>query len=326
MKVIRTLPTSSHASHPVLTIGNFDGQHVGHQALLSRVVTMARQHNGTSMVLTFDPHPASVLCPGVSLQYLTLNAEKFDFFERLGIKELVILEFTRQLASLTPEEFVKTILRDGLGIREVLVGQNFVFGTKRSGDIHDLERLGSEANFQVHSVPPVQIEGEIVSSTRIRKLLQAGHVKMAAQCLGRPYSLAGPVIHGEQRGGKLGWPTANLRMAQQRVVPADGIYATMAYVAGEWWPSIAYIGSRPTFSGGERMLEVHLFDQTRSLYGQHVQVNFIEFIRGDQQFSDVERLLQQMERDGAQARRLLQGWDHRLSQSSSLQSIPFPIC
>ncbi|WP_447970756.1 bifunctional riboflavin kinase/FAD synthetase [Nitrospira sp. M1] len=326
MRVIRDLQALSHARHPVVTIGNFDGQHVGHQSLIAEVVETAKRHQGSPMVLTFDPHPAKVLSPGIALQYLTSQEEKFDFFERLGITELVILEFTKQLASLTPQEFTCKVLRDGLGVREVLVGENFVFGTRRSGNIQDLAKLGVESNFQVHPVPPVQVEGAIVSSTRIRHLLQAGKVKEAAACLGRPYCLSEQVIHGEHRGAKIGWPTGNLRLAPDRVVPADGIYATMACIQGEWMPSISYIGRRPTFVEGERLLEVHLFDQCRSLYGQRIHVSFIDYIRGDQQFLTVDELLRQMDFDAIQARRLLDVWNKDDSQYSRLIAFHSTSC
>ncbi len=309
MKVTRNLPTSTSANHPVLTIGNFDGQHVGHQALLAAVVEMAQRQHGTPMVLTFDPHPTKILAPKVSLQFLTLQEEKFAYFERLGIQELVILEFSQQLARLTPEEFTSRILRDGLGVRDLLIGENFVFGKGRSGNVKDLTQLGSQANFRVHPIAPVRIDGDIVSSTRIRKLLQGGQVKNAAQCLGRPYRLSEHVIHGEHRGAKLGWPTANLRIAANRVIPADGIYATMAYVQGEWLPSVSYIGSRQTFVEGERLLEVHVFDQNRSLYGERIGVSFIEFIREDKKFLEVDQLLHQIELDARQARNLLKNWN-----------------
>ena len=325
MKVTRNLPTATRPNHPVLTIGNFDGQHVGHQALLSAVVKMAQRHQGTPMVLTFDPHPTKVLVPEVSLQFLTLQEEKFDYFERLGIKELVILEFSQHLASLTPEEFTSNILRDGLGVRDLLIGENFVFGKGRSGNVQDLAKLGSDANFRVHPIPPVRIKGDIVSSTRIRKLLQVGQVKNAAQCLGRPYRLSEHVIHGEHRGAKLGWPTANLRIAANRVIPANGIYATMAYVQGEWLPSVSYIGSRQTFEAGERLLEVHLFDQNRSFYGERIVVSFIEFIRQDKKFFEVEELLNQIECDARQARHILKDWNKdflKHKEPLSVQSTP----
>ncbi|GJL53600.1 MAG: riboflavin biosynthesis protein [Nitrospirales bacterium] len=326
MRVIRDLRSFPRAPHPVVTIGNFDGQHVGHQALLAEVVEISRRHQGTPMVLTFDPHPAKVLSPGIALQYLTSQEEKFDFFERLGITELIILEFTKQLASVTPQEFAGTILRDGLGVREVVVGENFVFGSRRSGNIQKLAQLGVASNFQVHPVPPVHVEGAIVSSTRIRQLLQAGKVKEAAACLGRPYCLSEQVIHGEHRGEKIGWPTGNLRLAPDRVVPADGIYATMAHIQGEWMPSISYIGRRPTFVEGERLLEVHLFDQCRSLYGQRMHVSFIDYIRGDQQFVNVDELLRQMDRDAIHARRVLDVWNKDLAQHSRLTAFHSTSC
>ncbi|WP_454064615.1 bifunctional riboflavin kinase/FAD synthetase [Candidatus Nitrospira salsa] len=326
MRVIRDLRSFPHVPHPVLTIGNFDGQHVGHQALISEVVEIARRHNGSPMVLTFDPHPAKVLSPGITLQYLTSQDEKFDFFEKLGITELVILEFTQQLASLTPQAFTCNVLRDGLGVREVLVGENFVFGAGRSGNVQDLSNLGSDSGFHVHPVPPVMVKGEIVSSTRTRKLLQAGKVMEAAACLGRPYCLSEQVIHGEHRGEQLGWPTGNLRIPSDRVVPADGIYATMSYVQGEWMPSISYIGRRPTFTEGERLLEVHLFDQRRSLYGQRIHVSFIDYIRGDQEFLNSDELVRQMERDGIQARRLLEEWNKDCSQSTRLTAFHSTSC
>ena len=311
----------TRAPHPVLTIGNFDGQHLGHQALLTAVVEMAKRQNGTPMVLTFDPHPSKVLAPGKALQFLTLAEEKMEFFEKLGVAELVILEFSRQLASLTPEEFTSKVLRDGVGVRDLLLGENFVFGKGRSGNVQDLIRLGTDANFHVHSMVPVKIDGDVVSSTRIRKLLQAGHVKAATQCLGRPYRLSEQVIPGENRGTQLGWPTANLRIAPQRVIPADGIYATMAYVQGEWLSSVSYIGNRPTFVEGERLLEVHLFDQDRSLYGEQIQVSFIDFIRGDKQFPNADELRCQIAHDAAQARTILQKWN--ADRSQNLESLSF---
>ena len=317
MKVTRNLQAATRAHHPVLTIGNFDGHHVGHQALLSAVVDMAKGQQGTPMVLTFDPHPSTVLAPGKALQFLTMKEEKIEFFKKLGVAELVILEFSRQLANLAPEEFTSKILRDGLGVRDLLIGENFVFGKGRSGNVQDLIRLSSQANFHVHPVAPVQIDGEVVSSTRIRKLLQAGQVKAAAQCLGRPYQLTERVIQGENRGAQLGWPTANLRIAPHRVIPADGIYATMAYVQGDWLPSVSYIGGRPTFVEGERLLEVHLFDEDRSLYGERIQVSFIEFIREDKQFLNSEELLNQIELDARQARIILQKLRNDLPEFSN---------
>ncbi len=170
------------------------------------------------------------------------------------------------------------------------------------------------------------IDDDIVSSTRIRKLLQTGAVKEAARCLGRPYRLTEQVVHGEHRGARLGWPTANLRIPSNRVMPADGIYATMAFVQGEWLPSVSYIGSRPTFENGERILEVHVFDENRSLYGESLKVNFIDFIRGDQHFADERALMHQIERDSKKAREILQSSVDMIHQADDRLSLKPTSC
>ena len=306
MNVIRHLPISPFPPHPVLSIGNFDGQHVGHRALVSTVVERARGLHGTPMVLTFDPHPARVLNPGMHLQFLSTYEEKLDFFQRCGVESLIVLEFTRELASLTPEQFVFKILKDGLGVRDIFVGENFVFGKKRSGNVQALIRLGMQANFRVHPVPHVQVDGAVVSSTRIRQCIQKGSVTAAARCLGRDYCLSGMVVRGEGRGAELGWPTANLRIPGDRVTPPDGVYVTTALINGELLKSVSYIGSRPTFREGERMLEVHLLDMNRSLYGEVLKVHFLERLRGDEKFSSVTALVRQMEVDANRARERLQ--------------------
>jgi len=308
MKITRGLPPVPPASCPVLTIGNFDGQHLGHRALVQAVVDRAQQVNGFSMVLSFDPHPVEVLRPGSTHKFLSESYEKVVFFERLGIKELVILPFTKDLASLTPDQFVDQVLRDGLGIRKLLVGANFVFGKGRSGTVKDLIEFGSEADFSVEPIAPVMMGQVVVSSTRIRKCLAAGDVAQGAQCLGRPYMLQGVVIPGEKRGSQLGWPTANLRLPGHRVLPADGVYATLTVFKGECLDSIAYIGKRPTFSDGERLLEVHIFDKTVQLYGEDISVHFIEGVRGDMIFDNVQDLVTQMDHDGLRAREILQDY------------------
>jgi riboflavin kinase/FMN adenylyltransferase len=308
MKVTRGIPPVSPASFPVLTIGNFDGQHLGHCALVQAVVDRAQQLNGYPMVLSFDPHPVEVLRPGSVHKSLSDDHEKIVFFENLGIAELVILPFTKELASLTPSQFVGQVLRDGLGIRKLLVGENFVFGKGRSGTVQDLIELGAEADFSVEPIAPVMMGKDVVSSTRIRKCLVAGDVAQGALCLGRPYMLRGVVISGEKRGSQFGWPTANLRLSGNRVLPADGVYATLTVVRGECLDSIAYIGKRPTFSEGERLLEVHIFDKTFQLYGEDISVHFIESIRGDMTFPHVDDLVRQMDHDGFCAREILQDY------------------
>lgn len=305
MNITRGLPPAPLADVPVLTIGNFDGQHLGHRALLQTVIEQAHRLNGVPMVLSFDPHPIEVLRPGTVPKFLTDAQEKFDFFEHLGITELILLPFTQALAALKPDQFVRQVLQNGLGIRELLVGENFVFGQGRSGTIQDLIQLGGLANFVTHSVSALRLGGAVVSSTRIRQCVTTGNVVEGRECLGRPYRLTSTVVEGEKRGRELGWPTANLRIPPHRVLPADGIYATLTEINGDHFPSVAYIGTRPTFQEGERLLEVHIFDQKLQLYGKEISVSFIQQVRGDMTFANVDELLKQMDLDGAQAREML---------------------
>ncbi len=309
MNISRGLPQASLGSFPVLTIGNFDGQHVGHRALIETVVEHARRFNGVPMVLSFDPHPIEVLRPGTVPKFLSDAREKHEFFEGLGVAELIILPFTLDLAALMPDQFVRQVLQDGLGVRQLFVGENFVFGKERSGTILDLQRLGQLSNFVVQPVRPVVSGGEVVSSTRIRKCLTTGNVVEGRVCLGRPYRLTSTVIEGEKRGSEMGWPTANLRIPSHRVLPSDGIYATLTEIAGSCFPSVAYIGKRPTLQEGERLLEVHVFNQTLNLYGKDISVSFIEQVREDMTFRNVDDLLKQMNQDGVEARAILEKYD-----------------
>ncbi len=313
MNITRGLPPAPLADFPVLTIGNFDGQHVGHRALIEAVIEHAQHLKGVPMVLSFDPHPIEVLRPGTRPKYLSDAQDKHDFFGQLGIAELIILPFTQALAALTPEQFVQQVLYHGLGVRQLLVGENFVFGKGRSGTIQDLVRLGELKNFDVQPVAPVMLDEEVVSSTRIRSCLTAGNVVEGRKYLGRAYRLTSVVIDGEKRGRELGWPTANLRIPPHRVLPADGIYATVAEIECVCFPSVTYIGTRPTFQEGERLLEVHVFDQTFNLYGKELSVSFIEQVREDKNFTNVEDLLKQMDTDGAKAREILEKYTNKHS-------------
>ncbi len=318
MKVTRGLPVAPPPRAPVLTIGNFDGQHLGHRALVEAVVKQAQDLDGSPMVLSFDPHPIEVLRPGSAPKFLSEKHEKEQFFQELGVDELILLPFTPELAGLSPQEFVEQVLERGLGVRRLLVGENFVFGKGRSGSVQDLIQLGKQANFDVNPFPPKLVNGEVVSSTRIRECLVSGKIAEAADCLGRPYKLSGTVIPGEKRGEAMGWPTANLRLPSHRVHPVDGVYAVLLEIGqDEFFPAIAYIGKRPTFYGEERLLEVHVFDQTLSLYGKPVATHFIQYIRGDLTFSNAEELMDQMDQDGLEARKHL-----RESSWCGSQSVP----
>jgi riboflavin kinase / FMN adenylyltransferase len=305
MKVTRSLTHHHVSTYPVLTIGNFDGLHRGHQALLKFVVQTATDKSGTASVLTFDPHPITVLSPGTPLRLLTTMEDKLARFEQAGIEQVFCIPFDKTFAALTPEEFVFKMLRDQIGVRELLVGEQFAFGAGRSGRMADLVRLSKAAGFVVHPVLPIRVEGDIVSSTRIRVMVQAGEVGRAARFLGRLYDLAGTVVHGEHRGQTLGWPTANIRLPHHRVIPADGVYATTAVCNGRSLDSVAYIGTRPTFGDGERLLEVYLLDEQTDLYGQEMSVRFVERLRGDQVFPTAVDLSRQIDIDVLRARDVL---------------------
>ncbi|WP_455245401.1 bifunctional riboflavin kinase/FAD synthetase, partial [Petrachloros mirabilis] len=288
--------------YPVATIGNFDGHHLGHQALLETVVKAARSSNGTAIVLTFDPHPVKVLAPHVDLRFLTSQEDKLARFEAAGIDDVIFLEFTESLAAMSPQEFVEDILYRSLKVKDIFVGQHFAFGKGRTGRIQDLEDFGKVYGFTVHPFQPVLFNGEVVSSTRIRNLIQSGRVREAAALLGRPYGIRGTVVQGRQQGQSLGWPTANIPIPPDRVIPADGVYAARATCEEIRYDAIVYIGTRPTFGAGERLIEVNLLDQERDLYGRDLFVQFFERLRGDHTFASPDELSAQIARDIEQAK------------------------
>jgi riboflavin kinase / FMN adenylyltransferase len=315
MKISRSLTPHQPAAYPVLTIGNFDGLHLGHQALLKSVVQRAVEKSGMAMVLTFDPHPITVLSPTTPLRLLTTMEDKLTRFQEAGIEHVLCIPFDKAFAAFTPEDFVCKVLRDQIGVRELFVGEQFAFGAGRSGRMADLARLSKPAGFVVHAVPPIRVEEEIVSSTRIRTMVQAGEVHRAARFLGRPYDLTGTVVHGEQRGQALGWPTANIHLPHHRVIPADGVYATTAVWKGRSLASVTYIGTRPTFGDGERLLEVYLLDEQIDLYGQEISVRFLERLRGDQVFATSDELSRQIAIDVLHARDAVKAAEQTVADS-----------
>ncbi len=302
LKVTRGLSDECPRPYPIATIGNFDGHHLGHRVLLRTVVETARKAQGTALVLTFEPHPVKILAPHVDLRFLTSPEEKLAHFEAAGIDEVVFLNFTPTFAAMSPDQFVEDILHRSLMLSELFVGNHFAFGEGRTGRIDDLVRLGGQYGVRVHPVTPVMIEGDVVSSSRIRQLIQTGNMERAARLLGRVYGIRGAVVHGMQQGQALGWPTANLRVPADRVVPPDGVYAARTVHGTQTYDAIAYIGTRPTFGAGERLIEVHMLDQTSDLYGQEISVQFVARVRGDHTFASADDLSKQIARDVEQAR------------------------
>ena len=302
LKVTRGLSAECTRAYPVATIGNFDGHHLGHRALLQAVVETARKAQGTALVLTFEPHPVRILAPQIDLRFLTSPEDKLAHFDAAGIDEVVFLDFTPSFAAMSPDQFAKDILHRSLTLSELFVGNHFAFGKGRTGRIDDLVRLGGQYGFRVHPVTPVMCAGDVVSSSRIRQLIQAGNMERAATLLGRVYEIRGTVVHGMQQGQAMGWPTANLRIPHDRVVPPDGVYAAWAVHAEETHEAIAYIGTRPTFGAGERLIEVNLLDQKTDLYGQEITVQFVARVRGDHIFASADELSKQIVRDVEHAR------------------------
>ncbi|RUM87618.1 MAG: riboflavin biosynthesis protein RibF [Thermodesulfatator sp.] len=290
---------------PVATLGNFDGVHLGHQALLRETLAWALQIKGTPLVVTFEPHPRRVLCPEDPPALLTTFEERLQLLASYGLSRVLVLPFGLELASLPPEEFVEEYLVDGLRLKGLVVGFNYRFGRGRRGDVALLLRLGERLGFEVRVVPPQKVDGLTVSSSLIRELLFQGEVDRAAQLLGRPYTLKGRVIPGEGRGRTLGFPTANLEVSSEKLLPARGVYAVRVAWAGNWWKGVMNLGQRPTFEGRRLCLEVHLFDFQGDLYGETLTVAFIKFLRPEKKFSSPAALREQILQDCQRARQIL---------------------
>ena len=304
------LPAQSQDRESVLTVGSFDGIHVGHQALIGQIVARARSQDRLAGLITFDPHPAAVLYPERPLHILTTIEEKVSLVASSGLDVIGILAFTPQLAATPPRAFVQR-LRERMRMCELWVGPDFALGRDRTGDLHVLRRLGGELGFAVHDIPyvtgggpEVARQGERVSSSYIRALLHQGQVTQAARLLGRHYGLTGRVVHGARRGRDIGYPTANLAVSPQRVVPANGVYATYVGLGSNWHPSVTNVGVRPSFDDGARSIEAHILDYSGDLYGREVALTFVARLRPELRFGGVQALIDQMGRDVQDARRV----------------------
>ncbi len=305
MEIIDDLPSANLNSDTILTIGAFDGVHRGHQHLIQQMVEEARQTKRLTGLITFYPHPSAVLSPYNPTRYLSTPGEKAALLERLGLDILAILPFDQDMAQTSARDFV-VLVSQHLRLAELWVGEDFALGRGRKGDVKALRALGQELGFTVRIIEPLTWQGQIISSTRIRSLLLKGKVRQAAQLLGRYPSLAGEVVRGSQRGHCLGFPTANLEVRQERVVPADGIYAVYARLGEERRRGVANVGVRPSFElGGQRTVEVHILDFAEAIYGCDLVAEFVERLRDERRFAEVEELKAQIEQDIAQARHIL---------------------
>ena len=282
---------------PVLALGNFDGLHRGHMAIVNRVIQAAHDRVRTPVLLTFDPHPRRITRSQDAPRLLMTTAGKIEALEHSGLAGVAIVRFTYELSQWTPETFVNAVLVDWLGISEVWVGANFLFGHDRAGDVSTLRALGRQYGFVAGKVDSVLHNGIIVSSTRIRALVVEGQVDEAAELLGHRHYIEGTVVGGEGRGRQIGFPTANLD-TDSGVLPKRGVYATTARVGGREWPSVTNVGRHPTFGAAEALLvEAHLLDGGRDLYGEHVRLSFVQRLRDEQTFASAEALQAQISAD-----------------------------
>ena len=289
---------------PVLALGNFDGLHRGHMAIVNRVVQAAHDRGVTPVLLTFDPHPRRITKAEEAPQLLMTTASKIAALDRSGLAGVAVVGFTRELSEWTPDVFVKTVLVDWLRISEVWVGANFLFGHDRTGDVFSLQALGRQYGFVAGRVDSVLHHGALVSSTRIRALIADGEVDEAAELLGHRHYIDGTVVSGDGRGRLIGFPTANLDTDHQ-LLPKPGVYATAARVSGREWASVTNIGRHPTFGSAEVLLvEVHLLAGGRDLYGEPLRLSFVKRLRDERTFASVEMLQAQIAADCERTREL----------------------
>lgn len=304
MEVVRSLEPGLSASPAALTMGKFDGVHLGHRRLIETTVERSRALGFTSVVLTWEPHPNAVIRPAKPLQLLTSLEEKIELIARHGPDLLIVAPFTAETMVTSAEAYMRQVI-GAVHLRELWVGEDFAMGRGRKGDVSSLITIGAELGFAVGAVSKVIVGGQPVSASRVRERLLAGKVEDAVALLGRPFGLRGVVVEGDNRGRQIGFPTANLAIAAIHVLPADGVYACRVYLNGEGLPAVANLGVRPTFEGGRRTVEAHLLDWSGDLYGESIRVEFLHRLRGEQKFAGVEALIAQIRRDCERARELL---------------------
>lgn len=304
MIVAHSVKEAGRDAGSVVTVGTFDGVHLAHAEIIREVVSRAKMREGRSVVVTFDPHPKQVVGPPPGpVELLSTIGERVELIGMLGVDILLVLEFTYAFSRISPEDFYRTYIIDGTGVDEVIVGYDHMFGRDRTAGIDELLKMGKASGFSVFAVHPFTVEGETVSSTRIRQALAAGDVDRAAKFLGRPYSFSGTVVRGDGRGTTIGFPTANIRPQASKIVPAHGVYAVGVRVGNEQRYGMMNIGFRPTVSTvPAETREVHLFDFDRDIYGEQVAVSFLRRLRDEKKFDSLSDLVEQLGRDREEAR------------------------
>lgn len=305
MRIVRNLEElTTPIDNAVLTIGNFDGVHLGHREIFRRVVRRSREIGGTSVVYTFVPHPLKVLAPDRAPALINSYAEKEVLIEASCIDVLICAPFTRELAELPAHRFVREILVEKVGVSHLVVGYDYLFGKDRSGDIQLLRRMGEYLGFAVETLEPIAAGGQVYSSTRVREMISRGQVREVVKVLGRHYTFEGRVVHGFGRGAQLGFPTANLK-TDKELMPAPGVYAVKVKRGDVLLEGVLNLGRNPTFCAAGFFIEVHLFDFSGDLYGEDLRVYFVERLRDEKRFDGPETLRAAISEDIRRARRLL---------------------
>jgi riboflavin kinase/FMN adenylyltransferase len=306
METLRSISELAHLPGPIfLAIGVFDGVHLGHQSVISTSTSHARSADGTPVVITFDPHPLKVLRPHNAPHLLTATQHKIGLIRDLGVEHLLVITFDKNFAATSPETFIEQLVMHSNPLGEICVGHEWSFGKDRRGNLDLLKKLGAQFNFNVVAIPPVKMDGAVVSSTAIRQAVEKGDLATAAAMLGRDYTILGTVVPGGKIGKKLGYPTANLS-AHSEQFPPNGVYFAEATLDGVVYPGVVNLGYRPTVSSGksERILEIHLLDFDREIYGKDLEVRFVRYLRPEKKFENVDALVRQIEFDVRRAREL----------------------
>lgn len=284
----------------VLTVGTFDGVHAGHRVLVDTVIQKAGEQNARSVIVTFDPHPRDIINPGSDgIRLLSTLEERSELLSDLGVDEMVVIPFDRDFSLLTSEEFVRDIIWEKIGVSQFVIGYDHHFGRNREGTIETVKKLGKELGFEASIVSKQEVGEKTVSSTAVRNSIhREGNMQLAASFLKRYYILNGTVVHGDKRGKKIGFPTANIQPQNSRkIVPKNGVYAVWLRVDGQYHGGMMNIGVRPTFDGEQETLEVHIFNFDHNIYGKDVQIQFVDRIRDERNFSGVEELIEQLKED-----------------------------
>ena len=299
MQVFDSIKNLTKNKNTILTLGTFDGIHPGHLKIINKLVDCSKEKGCRNVVITFYPHPRTVLSSGNDIKMLTTQVERKNLLEKQGVENFLTINFTEEFAAVTAEEFIYEYLINGIGLSEIVLGHDHHFGKGRSGNVELLKKIGAKEGFSVTTVDAFYINNEVVSSTKIRNALSEGALKRANNLLGRNYSFSGTVIGGDKRGRGLGYPTANIKLSsQEKLLPAIGIYAVRVLLENENHFGLLSIGKRPTFyNSGEIVTEVYIYNFDREIYGKEVTVEMVEYLRGEEKFNSAEELINQMNID-----------------------------